>query len=1558
MKNPEHEARAVPPGGSATINGVLYQILWTLLRASRAHIAKSTFGADGTVQEATIVLEPYGGGGDLVMQTKSRREVEQLKARPDGSTWSLKEVVEKVIPDLYIACTDKTDETTYRFVTEGRMGRWKPQYDFFRSIPTINIPSDPISDIDNTTLLRTVKDKKKQGADQAKAAATGSFWDRDTYTGRELFVQIVSAVRERKSVSDNESEVETQKNLRAVLANFEILGGQHMMSVREEIDLHLLAVVARNDDVSKIRDSLAMKLALLATEGSAEIDCRKFFDENGLKAIPLTEWGTIRRRCKTVTEQTVRYRGYSSDLDVRTEKAQKNLNEWRSEVAILAITGESGSGKSWTAYAIGLLSQSGKTLSAIVGAGGTTEETLNRASAYIWQGIAGHDESISLSRIAERVRSTIGAALNPWLTLVIDGVTDRRQAIELVQTPWEAWGIRLVLSINKRESSSLEQMSHGRCRVVTVENFTTPELHSYLGLFLSENWPQMPGFMRSLLQVPLLADIYRKIVVASGNREWIPQSEYALIAEFWLRAQELEPLDSEVLMKLAEKYLTDSVYPWPARDVLAAGAENATIQRLERAGWIRASHSVTGNTAELTHLRLLNWVCAIALLPRIQTGSPGVADVCDSVRSFFDGSSQQHGHRLSFVPMDLLWLLCQDQQFSKHIPAVIASLEGQYMQSEVLYVKLLPTIGQKIVDSLIIRLRESIDDWFIPSLVVKALAEIGGNVAVKAGHSLLNDNSPFLNLASCSIFSLCPSAEAIHQLWLLHNDCARNPSKYLREREKQNAHILYGKTFAALRACCGVSPHWLSEAIMKADPATESIADLAYLVASVELEQGRDLWHKHKAVLIEKMPAEKLRAIATCIRRFADGDEVSWLLEQLDKAGLIGVAAASALVRIDPALLLGEMHRIPRNEAVVARRWFLDHLFVIMSEETRTRIRSIMHHDGDVWSVAAFYNGRAHVLDVDTLVTLLTDLEQKLTQVLSEPNWGDREPFYSELSLLAQINTKPLVDHVRLLAGTSLESLLTQFALRIGPRTSPSRDSFVHEKAIELLFRIGGIGFTKVANDELRAESRFARLDGIALAGKRPDEESLEILTAICRQDETWDGIFLEQCRAAVVLAQNNLWDPVLQLVRKAGLKTLNDVTDLPRHGQRPPIQLISAIADALPEDLTTVSAGDVLSLGFGDLAFAGVIRSIADVCVSDGDVAHACVIAFELIQDHAEDNVPFLRNQLAIQGHSFSATNALIINGTQPALDSLAKGALEGITGAIAVNLIERSVDRAAAIEKTRATIIWSIQHDRSGDYVCNLHDLIRRLQDDAIICDILAHPAIVEYLNQVAFEDEHSYWRVGKKAAAIRCLSHINRIEAFLAAKSAMRASDSHDRDFYPAILTKLDPKMAVEVLFEQLVSEWSESAPEAKSIAWPIGRSLSILAIDDVAIRYLSTQDPVRRRAACFAAGWSTISDAVRDQLFSSLSDPDELVAREAAAAIDRRLIRMECQVLGHAVMSAATHSERWLYLDCLLALADPGDDHHYWPIEGPKIGNVLTPFQTAYVTQQLKKIRDKE
>ena len=59
-----------------------------------------------------------------------------------------------------------------------------------------------------------------------------------------------------------------------------------------------------------------------------------------------------------------------------------------------------------------------------------------------------------------------------------------------------------------------------------------------------------------------------------------------------------------------------------------------------------------------------------------------------------------------------------------------------------------------------------------------------------------------------------------------------------------------------------------------------------------------------------------------------------------------------------------------------------------------------------------------------------------------------------------------------------------------------------------------------------------------------------------------------------------------------------------------------------------------------------------------------------------------------------------------------------------------------------------------------------------------------------------------------------------------------------------------------------------------------------------------------------------------------------------------------------MSAATHSERWLYLDCLLALADPGDDHHYWPIEGPKIGNVLTPFQTAYVTQQLKKIRDKE
>ena len=116
------------PGGASTISGVLYQILWTLLRALRVRIQAECATNDDT--EALFVLEPSGGGGDLRLEGKSI-EVEQLKAKSDGGTWPLRTIIEDVLPDLFLAVGRDARPCRFRFVTEGRMGRWESVYDFF-----------------------------------------------------------------------------------------------------------------------------------------------------------------------------------------------------------------------------------------------------------------------------------------------------------------------------------------------------------------------------------------------------------------------------------------------------------------------------------------------------------------------------------------------------------------------------------------------------------------------------------------------------------------------------------------------------------------------------------------------------------------------------------------------------------------------------------------------------------------------------------------------------------------------------------------------------------------------------------------------------------------------------------------------------------------------------------------------------------------------------------------------------------------------------------------------------------------------------------------------------------------------------------------------------------------------------------------------------------------------------------------------------------------------------------------------------------------------------------
>jgi len=53
----------IPAGGSSTVAGVYYQMLWCLLRSLQLRIGRPISASGGT--SGLLVLEPKNGGGDV-----------------------------------------------------------------------------------------------------------------------------------------------------------------------------------------------------------------------------------------------------------------------------------------------------------------------------------------------------------------------------------------------------------------------------------------------------------------------------------------------------------------------------------------------------------------------------------------------------------------------------------------------------------------------------------------------------------------------------------------------------------------------------------------------------------------------------------------------------------------------------------------------------------------------------------------------------------------------------------------------------------------------------------------------------------------------------------------------------------------------------------------------------------------------------------------------------------------------------------------------------------------------------------------------------------------------------------------------------------------------------------------------------------------------------------------------------------------------------------------------------------------------------------------------------
>jgi hypothetical protein len=708
----------VAPGGPSTINGVLYQLLWSLatlggFRASGQCVVQNQ------LEQITLIVEPSAGGDQHVVSAK-KRVVEQLKARSTGDTWSLQQIISEALPDLYLAVDEAIPETEFRFVTEGRMGNWAKALAFFGSLQAL-----PVTTTDVLTLLSDdIADAIDFGRGRPNKA---SFWEAGPYPPRKLFRKIVDTLRRRLAISAEPYE-QTCRKTSALLRGFRFEGGIKHETIRKLVDTWLLAQIGSADRLAQVRDNLLLDLGRIACAGNAVINREEFFKAKGLNGIPLTKWAELSEKSRHYLRGVLWRKQEDVFEDVRPRFTAELLDGWTNLRPILIVTGESGTGKTWHGYQTLISAAEAGDVVIYVEALGDADRDLEKAARAFWCSIKGVDESPPLERLRPRLRQIDKDNESRQVTVLVDNVVDIDEARRLIESDWEGWGTRLAMTCSEAVAEAITGHVGARGRVMRIWNFSHLELQHYLQNVVGMDWEQIPFDVRQVICRPLLARLFREIVSGDG---WIPVNEYSLYERSWddLSKRKVQPMDLDAIRHLAANVLVDgSQYPWPIGDLRAAGIDNDALARLTVAGWIRESAE---NTFEIWHDRLLNWTVAEAIATSLRHITQSGVAIIQAVAKLLIDQRAKCGKMLGYVPMDLLWLLLDSNAPAPALFAkVIAAYETQLgpRGDQLLFRDLLPTLGQRIVPFLSEKLRTSAEtiEPYVLHNILDGLIEAGG----------------------------------------------------------------------------------------------------------------------------------------------------------------------------------------------------------------------------------------------------------------------------------------------------------------------------------------------------------------------------------------------------------------------------------------------------------------------------------------------------------------------------------------------------------------------------------------------------------------------------------------------------------------------------------------------------------------------------------------------------------------------------------------------------------------------------------------------------------------
>ncbi len=1444
------------PGGPANINGILYQALQSLGWVAR-------FTLSGTGEGTLLIAEPKGG--DLEVRYPFQRTISQFKASDKVGTWSLTELIDQVLPDLYLAVdTKNAQKASYVFVTEGRIGSWTRAYEFFRSLA-----SRPFTLESPTATLDASRSIKF-----ARGYST---------TERALFSRILDTVRARATVRDEDALVSEQK-LWHLLANFSIEEQRSADDVKRELRQMIRACGAGNDEVEEKKMSLVGFLLNRAKEGSSSFEPSELIAEAGLSTLPITDLPRVAAAARANLAEDLRVRGYSAALSVRSPLALPD------SASRICLVGDSGQGKTWAMAAIAeRLAGAADHCVMMVRATGDPDRDLADAAAKLSRDVLGRRGPHDLRDLINDLEDLLPHTDEPRFTICVDGVRSAAEAQALVDPTQRLNAVRIVFTGSRVVAKALSGAAN--FSVVSVTDFNPSELQRFLA---GHGWEEaeVPADIRRVIRRPLLAKLFTEI---AGEGIWRPTSEYQLYERYWNQRlaegdQAEFPGDRVSLGSLALAAATGEVsYPWTVESLRVHGLDDFVRRRLESIGLLRREGS---SEAAIWHDRLLSWATAEALVEAVRTKRMTTDAFSDVLVALSEGGPSR---RFGYAPMDALWLAAGNASFSpSELLRVLEALEQPDAFGEgSLYALLVPTLGARILPALEARIQKlQPEDHHLAGVFARGLTRIAETTPVheEVLVRMLEVSNPRIQDVALAFLANQPRPVFLDRIWTIHA---------ARESLEPIEHSLsYKRTFAALIAAAREDPYWLEKQIGSDPKANEPVWDLAYALAALSSPQGAAIWHRQKERLFRTIRPGKQRSLIRCIHLYRDSAELSrlerWLEEPSD---LANVAAFAAIANIDPGRAVLRLKDVRTADLMIARSWWLPWLLRARPEKGKEAIRRRIESNPDETTWAAeVYEGSERAMDLGTLEYLLDWLDRQIQDFLVSPS-SRSIPFRRILALLAKCNSRAQIEHLETRSGSNLEIGLASLAINLD-----ELGYHEHELAdiVTLLSRFGGDGyvtFVRVRLNRIGPDDYVSAFDvGYPCAGDVGGETSTTIARLNTESSPKVSSLIYAATRLAAAGGDvNTVLEVAAGTPRSIEVSVPQILADFPPAGKEVTERMISRL------ELADANARLRAAVALGLTGRSEALRPLTETA------RRAAFVDVDLEYAAAQAAAALIRRGVAADVEAFdfpSTTGAKI-------------GPLRAIGSPEAIDRIERYVyesqNQGSDVLDTAVTLLGD-----EGRAEKAARWMWPRLQNLSFawwhpswdrVFQYLSSAETLDFLISIATDETRP-----DRIRAIKALRFADPARALEIAERAVRDHVQGHADLLPMLLER-DQNRSVDLIFQHLETERDEFCRMAASRALR-----KVVGLRERLADMLRSASAGVREAACEIAGWQPESANRTDLGRLAFEDPVTDVQLRAVEALQRQDDLLESETLSE-LLKASAGRRAWVYAEALVDVADP-------------------------------------